>query len=173
MNEKDKINLLIPEVKTKCLEIEAKCKEQGVDLLVYCTYRSFEDQAKLYRQSRTHGNIVLKASQLSANGFPFLSETLLGVEPQYGKNVTNSAPGESWHQYKEAFDAVPLLNGNELWEYEGNEKYWDIYINTISKCGMVSGKSWGDSPHCQLRPGRVNPLDVLSPAQVKIFWLNS
>jgi len=173
MNEREKINLLIPEAKLKCLEIEAKCKEQGVDLLIYCTYRSFEDQAKLYRQSRSYHNIINKSDELRANGFVFLGEALMSVGSQYGKWVTNSAPGESWHQYKEAFDAVPMVNGDECWKYEGNEKYWEIYFNEVSKAGMFNGDKFGDSPHTQLRPLSVNPLEVLTPAQVKIYYLNS
>jgi peptidoglycan L-alanyl-D-glutamate endopeptidase CwlK len=173
MNERDKIDLLIPEAKVKCLEIEAKCKEKGFDLLIYCTYRSFEEQAKLFRQSRTLHNIVLKSDELRSNGFVFLAETLVEVGPQYGKWVTNSAPGESWHQYKEAFDAVPMLDGQELWAIEGNEKYWESYFEICSNVGMLNGHKFGDSPHCQLRPLNINPLDVLSPAQVKIYWLNS
>lgn len=175
MNERDKIDLLIPEAKVKCLEIEAKCKEKGFDLLIYCTYRSFEEQAKLFRQSRTLHNIVLKSDELRSNGFVFLAETLMGVGGQYGKWVTNSAPGESWHQYKEAFDAVPMVNNITLWDYDENKKYWDIYIDLITKCGMYAGAHMKkkDMPHCQLRPLNINPLDVLSPAQVKIYWLNS
>jgi peptidoglycan LD-endopeptidase CwlK len=169
MTERDKIDLLIPEAKLKCLEIETKCKESGFDLLIYCTYRSFEDQAKLFRQSRTFNNITMKSDELRSNGFVFLAEILMNVGPQYGKEVTNASPGESWHQYKEAFDAVPMLNGNELWDYQGNEKYWDIYIQLIEKCGMHSGKSWGDDPHCQLRHGNINPLEALTPDQVKKY----
>jgi peptidoglycan L-alanyl-D-glutamate endopeptidase CwlK len=175
MNERDKIGLLIPEAKAKCLEIEAKCKEKGFDLLIYCTYRSFEEQAKLFRQSHSYNEIIMKSDELRSNGFVFLAETLIEVGSQYGKWATDSSPGESWHQYKEAFDAVPMVNKITLWDYDENKEYWDIYIDLISKCGMFAGANMRkkDMPHCQLRPLHTKPLDMFSPAQVKIYWLNS
>lgn len=64
-----------------------RCAEEGIDILVTSTYRDAESQAALYAQGRTaSGNIV-----------------------------TNAKPGESYHNYRVAFDFVPLVNGKPQW----------------------------------------------------------
>lgn len=61
------------------------------DLLITSTYRDAESQAALYAQGRTApGNIV-----------------------------TNAKAGQSFHNYKCAFDVVPLRNGKAVWGTSG------------------------------------------------------
>lgn len=66
----------------------ADCKEEGIDVLVYCTYRDAAEQDELYKQGRT---VV-------------------------GKIVTNAKGGESLHQYRVAIDCVPMANGKPQWD---------------------------------------------------------
>lgn len=78
---------LVPAVKELALKHIASCKEAGIDLLVYCTYRDAESQAALYAQGRTAP----------------------------GKIVTNAKPGDSYHNWQCAYDCVPLIQGKAAW----------------------------------------------------------
>lgn len=64
------------------------CSVHGIDVLIYCTKRSLEEQALLYRQGRTTP----------------------------GKIVTFAKPGESAHNFGMAFDCVPMLQGKPQWD---------------------------------------------------------
>ena len=50
----------------------AACAREGIDILVTCTYRSDEEQARLYAQGRT----------------------------KPGLKVTNAKPGQSMHNFR-------------------------------------------------------------------------
>ena len=70
-----------------------ECKAQGLDVLVICTWRSWDEQAAEYAKGRTAP----------------------------GKIVTNAKPGQSWHQWGRAIDFVPRRNGKTLvWGTRGN-----------------------------------------------------
>lgn len=73
----------------------ALCKDDGFDLLVYCTYRPDEEQDELYAMGRT----------------------------TKGKIVTNARAGQSKHNNKVngkpaslAYDAVPVIGGKPQWD---------------------------------------------------------
>ena len=78
---------LTPQAREKCLKWIDACKAEGVDVLVYCTYRSPEEQDELYK---------------------------IGREAP-GRKVTNAKGGDSLHQYRVAWDAVPLKLGKPQW----------------------------------------------------------
>ena len=63
------------------------CKLHGLDVLVYCTYRSDEEQAAEYAKGRT----------------------------KPGAKTTNAKPGQSAHNHRLALDFVPLVNGKPQW----------------------------------------------------------
>jgi peptidoglycan L-alanyl-D-glutamate endopeptidase CwlK len=65
-----------------------RCKAAGLDVLVYCTLRDLDEQARLYAQGRTTP----------------------------GKIVTNAKPGQSAHNYGLALDFVPLVGGKPEWK---------------------------------------------------------
>ena len=93
------------------------CEEHGHNLLVYCGYRSLEEQARLYRQGRTRLDIGRKIDKLTAAGFGFLADIIAGVGPQNGDTIkTMAAPGESFHNAGLAIDAVLLVNGKPDWD---------------------------------------------------------
>ena len=53
---------LFPVVRAKALAHKEACKEAGIDLLIYCTYRDPEAQDALYEQGRqAPGAIVTNA----------------------------------------------------------------------------------------------------------------
>jgi peptidoglycan L-alanyl-D-glutamate endopeptidase CwlK len=120
------INDLHPKVRGLAQAFESECSSNGIDILIYCTYRDREAQDALYAQGRTtKGNIV-----------------------------TNARGGESMHNYKLAFDFVPMLNGKAMW---GDK-------NLYSKAGIIAeglGLEWAgrwsgklkETAHCQYTSG--------------------
>lgn len=144
------------------------CAKQNVKLLVYCTLRSLQEQARLYRQSRTRKDIDTKMAQLRKAKFGFLADIIESVGAQYGRWATNAGPGESWHNYAEAFDAVPLRGKVGLWNEKLYKHEWNVYGSVVSELGLEWGGNWKrkDMPHSQLREG-ANPLDIYSPKQVR------
>lgn len=78
---------LHPIVAEKAHKLVELAKNEGIDLLVTSTLRTFEEQKELYALGRT----------------------------KPGKRVTNAKPGQSWHNFGLAFDVVPLLNGKAVW----------------------------------------------------------
>lgn len=152
-----------------------ECADDGVDLLIYCTYRSLDEQARLYRQSRPIKVINAKARQLKDRGFGFLAEALIRVGPQpTGPHVTNAAPGESAHNYGEAFDAVPLVGGKAAWSYANNRELWQIYGAACETFDLVWAGNWKtfvEYPHAQ-RWRKHNPLKTHTPPQIEAMLLN-
>jgi peptidoglycan L-alanyl-D-glutamate endopeptidase CwlK len=65
-----------------------ECMAEGLKILVYCGYRSNEDQEKLYKQGRS----------------------------TKGNKVTNARAGQSFHNYGRAIDFVPVRNGESSWD---------------------------------------------------------
>jgi len=93
-----KISDLIDELQGKAEQILSYCDKRGVDLLIYCSYRSPQEQARLYRQSRNGAQIQKKVDSLTNRGFSELANILVQVGPQEGKlgaHVTFAGPGES------------------------------------------------------------------------------
>lgn len=108
--------------------------KQGIDILIYSTYRSIAEQNKLYSQGRTMG----------------------------GNIVTWARGGESKHNFQIkgkpaslAFDCVPLINGKAYWNTDKEGvKIWQI----IGLAGKNLGLDWAgdwrgfkkEFPHFQL-----------------------
>lgn len=151
----------------KAKQVLNYCEARGVDLLIYCTHRDMAEQARLFRQGRTRSEIRVKQKQLINEGWPMLADIIDQVGPQRGKKVTNAAPGESWHNFKEAFDAVPLIDGKPAWKRSDAPEAWNIYGDACETAGLIWGGNWKftDLPHAQLRAG--NPLDVVEQKEVK------
>lgn len=124
INSRD-INDLHPKVKTMCQAFIDKCKAEGIDVLITSTYRDGESQNALYAQGRT----------------------------KIGKVVTNAKAGQSWHNWRVAFDFVPIVNGKAQWNDE----------RTFVKCGHIAesvGLEWAgrwkrfrEMAHCQFTGG--------------------
>lgn len=108
-----------------------KCELNGIDFLVTCTYRSNEEQARLYAQGRTKaGRIVTKTKP--------------------GKSKHNSTFADGTPAAK-AFDIVILINGKPEWS--GAHPHW----RKAGKIGTDIGLTWGgnwkgiiDMPHFEL-----------------------
>jgi hypothetical protein len=136
-----------------------------VELLIYCTYRPNDEQARLFRIGRPFSEIQAKADELRDEyGRPDLAQLLIDVGPQYGPRIlTNAGPGQSDHPYRFALDATPTRFGRAIWTDEGilNEavedaKLWAVYGRIANEIGFGWAGSWKrfkEFPHIY-RPDR-------------------
>lgn len=115
------IDDLLPHVAQKCRLFIQHCKDIGIDVIVTSTYRDDESQDALYAIGRT---------------VP-------------GKKVTNVEGGHSFHNYRVAFDFVPVVNGKAVWN---DPTLWNRCGNIAEQLGLEWGGAWEhfpDAPHCQ------------------------
>ena len=150
---------LVPAVQDMAREHILRCADAGIELLIYCTLRDSQEQARLYRQSRTKEQVQKKIDQLIARGFPALAKVLKDVGPQKsGPKVTNAGPGESFHQYSMAYDCVPVVLGKPVWSTAGEGAgLWDKVSKAGKKCGLEWAGDWTsfrEFPHFQSTGGR-------------------
>lgn len=121
---------LDPPARIVCESQILQCKNVGIELLVTSTYRDFEAQADLFAIGRT------KEIQR--------------------KPVTKARAGKSWHNYRCAWDVVPLIGGKAAWD---DEKLWVEIIRIGKECGAEAGAEWKtfpDKPHFQVLPPAMN-----------------
>ena len=127
---------LNPETHKRAELFVAKCATFGIEVLIYCTYRSEQEQNILFLQGRT---------TLGPN--PTASKPM-------GNVVTNARGGQSWHNYRAAFDFVPLVGGKAAWNdralYETCGKIAESL--DLEWAGRWSG-SLRETAHCQFRDG--------------------
>jgi peptidoglycan L-alanyl-D-glutamate endopeptidase CwlK len=102
---------LHPVVREKAQAFIEKARLQSIDLLVTSTYRDNESQAALYAQGRTKPGLI----------------------------VTNAKPGQSWHNWRCAFDVVPLRNGKPVWGTTGIDG--DLW-RKVGELGESVGLEW-------------------------------
>lgn len=124
INSRDVKDLVEP-VQSRARAFVDACKKQGIDVLITSTYRDYESQNALYAQGRTKA----------------------------GRRVTNAKGGQSWHNFRCAFDFVPMVNGKAQW----ND------LRTFRKCGEIAEsvglewagrwKSFPEMAHCQYTGG--------------------
>lgn len=118
---------LTPEAAKKATEFVKACKTQhDIDVLITSTYRDYESQTALYAQGRTTP----------------------------GPIVTNAKAGYSWHNFRVAWDFVPIVNGKAMWNDTA----------AFVKCGHIAeelGIEWAgrwesfrELAHCQFTGGK-------------------
>jgi peptidoglycan L-alanyl-D-glutamate endopeptidase CwlK len=124
-----KIEDLDPIVGAKAKELLDKCKAEGIDIMITSTYRDSESQNALYAQGRTAPGSV----------------------------VTNAKGGQSWHNWRVAFDVVPLRNGKPVWGTAGDDlKLWQRVGALGKSCGLEWAGDWKtfkEFPHFQYTGG--------------------
>lgn len=120
---------LVMPVKKLALDLIHACKEDGIDLIVTSTLRDFAAQAVLYAQGRTAP----------------------------GRIVTNARPGESFHNFRVAFDVVPVVGGKPVWGTEGKDgELWQQVGEIGESLGLEWAgrwKSFRELPHFQYTGG--------------------
>ena len=122
-----KIEDLDPIAQAVCRQHLELCKDRGIELIVTSTYRDFESQDALYRIGRT-------------------------IEPQR-RAVTNAKAGHSWHNYRCAWDVVPIVYGKPVWDER--DPLWGEVVKAGKEAGAEAGADWPmfrDLPHFQKRP---------------------
>lgn len=124
------LNDLHPRLKERALAFLDRCRMEGIDVLIYCTYRSNKEQAELYEQGRSKG----------------------------GKIVTYAKAGKSWHNFTidgrpaaKAFDCVPMINGKPEWSTR--HPVWQMVGKIGTDVGLMWAGNWSrfrEYPHFQL-----------------------
>lgn len=117
------IDDLDPRVHSSARAILRAWGDKGLDVLVTCTFRSNEEQDKLYRQGR--------------DGHP-------------GRIVTNAKAGQSKHNVGLAMDVVPLVNGKAVWDAESSlwRVMWAIAHDVDPRINWGGNwKGFRDIPH--------------------------
>lgn len=125
INSRATIELSLP-ARTVCIAQIQGCREAGIELIVTSTYRDAEAQADLYAIGRT--------------------------KDVHRRTVTNAKAGQSWHNYRCAWDVVPLVGGKTSWD---DEPLWKEIIRIGKSVGAEAGAEWKsfpDKPHFQVRP---------------------
>lgn len=120
------------DVRLMAVAMEKECAKVGIDLLIYCTWRSKAEQAVEYAKGRTAP----------------------------GKIVTNAKPGQSKHNAVNrrsepaslAFDCVPIINGKAVWD--SKNPIWQ----KVGEIGESVGLEWAgrwktfkEFPHFQAK----------------------
>src|SRR6266850_4737427 len=82
-----KIDDLLPQVRDRAAMHIACCDRKRVDMMITSTYRDFEAQHALFLKGRTLSGPV----------------------------VTNADAGHSFHNFRCAYDVVPIVNGKPFW----------------------------------------------------------
>jgi peptidoglycan L-alanyl-D-glutamate endopeptidase CwlK len=115
MSSSRRLEDLHPDMLPRVQTFLAAARLHGIDLLVTCTWRSPEEQARLYAQGRTTP----------------------------GKRVTNAKPGQSMHNYmlnglpaSLAVDVVPLRSGKPVWA--AADPVWQ----EVGKHGEAASLEW-------------------------------
>lgn len=115
---------LAPDVARAARMMLEVCEREGIQILITSTFRDHESQAKLYAQGRTAP----------------------------GRIVTNAKPGESFHNYRVAFDVVPLRDGKPVWD--DDDPIWRRVGEIGERCGLEWAGRWKtfrEYPHFQRR----------------------
>lgn len=123
------IDDLDPRVAAQCRAHMAACAQAGIPIKLTFTFRSFETQDALYAQGRT----------------------------KPGKIVTKAKGGQSLHNYKLAYDGVPIAllalpNWGDTPEHQKEtDRIWALYGKLAEQQGLEWGGRWKfkDRPHCQ------------------------
>lgn len=126
------IDDLHPQLKPLCLQFLRNCMDDGLAVFLTCTWRSDDEQTKLYAQGRT---------------LP-------------GKIVTHAKAGESKHNFmidgkpaSKAFDFA-LMNDNNSVNWDAESAPWQKAIQVGQDLGLECGADWKapkrDCPHMEL-----------------------
>ena len=143
------------------------CEARGVTMRPYQRARSPEEQARLWRQSRSAAEIVRQLDRMRQAGAEWLADVLAGVGPQSGRHVTGAPPGLSWHQHDLAVDAFWLVDGRASWSTRrkvGGLNGYAVWREEAQSAGLYRGPV-SDWPHVQgVEAG--SPLRVQTWAEI-------
>jgi hypothetical protein len=148
---------LVPEFRAKLDTLLANCEARGYPMRPYYAIRTPQEQAALWKQSRTPEEAAAEVARLRATGAPFLAACIEQSNPPHGNPVTNAIPGMSWHQWGEAIDCFWLVDGKAEWSTKrlvNGQNGYRVYAEEAVRLGLNAGGLWTsfkDWPHVQLR----------------------
>ncbi len=119
------LRYLDPTAREVCSDHLLRCRNAGIELT--STYRDFEAQDALYAIGRT-------------------------INPER-RVVTNAKAGHSWHNFRCAWDVVPVMSGKPIWDEK--DPAWKEVVIHGKEAGAEAGADWPmfkDLPHFQVRP---------------------
>jgi len=137
---------LHPVTREKTKAFLQRAKEKGIDVLIYCTYRSPEEQEVLYMQGRLE-QFGITLEELNKRRVKLGLWKLTDGEAK--RKVTNAKPWQSFHQYGLAFDCVPLQGGKPDWN---NVEAYRTLGSIASEIGLEWAGGWKrfrELPHFQ------------------------
>lgn len=137
------ISDLHPELQSLCKQFLRSAEEKKIGVIITCTYRSSEEQNRLYAMGRTTISHV-------------------GVTPArpLGRIVTNAKGGQSAHNFEidgkpasKAWDFVPMLGGKPVWDE--NSPLWQALGKIATDLGLnwygSPGSRFKEFPHVQMK----------------------
>lgn len=125
---------LDPVLQPICRNHIQHCKVEGIELLITATYRDIEQQDALYAIGRSSGDTR--------------------------RFVTNARGGHSWHNFRAAYDVVPLAGGKCIWD---DPLVWEKVIAWGKVVGVEAGAEWKafpDRPHFQFVPAKLTLIEA-------------
>ena len=114
----------------------SECKKQGVEIVVTSTYRSDIEQDLLFLQP-----------------YDGKDNDGDGLIDEANEKVTNAKAGQSLHNWRVAFDVVPIVKGKA--DYSNNA-LWSKIAQIGHGIGLEAGADWTtfpDKPHFQYTLG--------------------
>jgi len=129
------------------------CSSQHITMVPFCTLRSVQEQAVLWRQSRRIQVIEKTIKLLEKQKAYYLAQVLEEVGPQNGEWRTDAPPGFSWHNFGFAIDSYVSVQTEK-----GEEAIWgsdhvgyEVYSTEAIRMGLTSGRYWkkDDCVHVQ------------------------
>lgn len=140
---------LQPDFKNKVIAVIKRCANDKITMKPFYTYRSLQEQAKLWRQSRSTAEIEKKLEWLRSKDAYYLASIIDGVGAQSGRWATNAIPGMSAHNYGLAVDCYLEIDGVACWDSD-NVGY-SVYAKHAKNLELDAGHFWRskDSVHIQ------------------------
>lgn len=127
---------LHPRVRVLAERFIEECKAACIDVIITSTYRDGKSQDALYAIGRT-----VKGA-----------DVILVVRPM-GRTVTKARAGQSFHNYRCAFDFCPVVHGKAQWS---DAKLFARCGEIAEKVGLEWAgrwKSFNELAHCQYTGG--------------------
>jgi len=109
-----KLGDLLSQVRSRAARHIACCARKGIELLITSTYRDYEAQHELYEKGRT---------------LP-------------GPIVTNADEGHSFHNFRCAYDVVPIVNGKPFWTARSSDGILTPEWQIVVDCGKEAELEW-------------------------------
>ena len=153
------LSLLVPEFRERVEKLLEGFAGGGPVLRPYYGLRTPQEQARIWRQTRSREEVTRAMDDLKKAGAPTIADILWSVGPQPTNgakgHLTHQLPMASWHQHGEALDCFVLRQGQAVWD--GNDPSYKVYTEAARKFGCDAGYFWRmkDSVHIQLRTASV------------------